>query len=101
MQIATGMQGHWGVFIGELLHSAFSHHILLEVAGGHLMMVAEDLACADQRRIVLQAGQALPRLQQPPAKVAFAGAPIEPMGGVLGKLQGGAKRLDLLPFAPR
>ena len=43
----------------------------------------------------------LPRLQQPPAEVAFTGAPVEPMGGALGKLQGAAKRFDLLPFAAR
>jgi len=49
---------------------------------------------------VFQAGEVLAGLQQAAAEVAFARAPVQPVLGRPGKVQGAAERFDLLPFAP-
>ena len=66
-----------------------------------LMTLAECLAAGDQRRVVFQAGQLLPGLQQTSTQMALARAPVQPMRRRISKLQATGEGFDLLPLAPR
>ncbi len=96
MQVAAGMQGHGGVFGA---YGYIRHHVLQTMGDGQAVVLAQGLARSDQGRVVFQAGQLLACVQQAAAKVAFAGAPVQPMPGCLRKLQRRAEGFDLLPFA--
>ncbi|MNN26028.1 hypothetical protein D3C81_1395230 [compost metagenome] len=66
-----------------------------------VMTLAECLAAGYQCRVVFQARQLLPRLQQAAAQMSLARAPVQPMLRCFGKLQSTGEGFDLLPFAPR
>ena len=99
VQFAAGMQGDHAFLVVQVLGAAGSHHILVDVGRGQVMVIAQGLASGDQLGVVLQAGQLLAGLQQAAAEVAFAGAPIQPVTSVLAKAQAAAEGFDLLPFA--
>src|SRR3990167_4054397 len=100
MQVAAGVQGHWGMAAGEVPVSIGGQHILLDMLRRHAEFIAEALAAVDQCRVVLQATQRAAAMRQATTQVAFAGAPVEPVLGRLGELQAAGEGLDLLPFAP-
>ena len=60
MQIAAGMQRHRGHPGGELQGRFGREHILLNMAHGQVMALAELLAGLDQSRVIFQARQLLP-----------------------------------------
>ncbi|CAI8903800.1 hypothetical protein EMIT0P201_30232 [Pseudomonas chlororaphis] len=100
MQVATGVQGHRGVFGAQAGSGVGGEHVLLQVAGRQPMVFAQLPAAGDQGRVVLQAGQLLPGLQQAAAEMAFARTPVQPVAGGLGEFQAGGEGFDLLPFTP-
>ncbi|MNC50730.1 hypothetical protein D3C75_999920 [compost metagenome] len=66
-----------------------------------VMTLAECLAAGYQCRVVFQASQLLPRLQQAAPQVSLARAPVQPMLRCFAELQSTGESFDLLPFAPR
>jgi hypothetical protein len=76
-------------------------HVLLHMPGGQVMALAQLLPGLDQGRVVFQARQLLLGAQQPSPQMAFARAPVQPVGGLLRKAQALGEGFDLLPFAPR
>ncbi|MNZ66343.1 hypothetical protein D3C78_845640 [compost metagenome] len=86
----------------QLQGGVIGQYILQAVFGGQLMMLAEGDTGFDQRRVEFQAGQLLAvRLQQAPAQMALACAPVQPVSRVVDKAQMAGEGFDLLPFAPR
>ena len=69
--------------------------------GGESQAVAQALSVGDQRGIVFEAGQRLPRMGQQAAQMALAGAPVEPVDDRPGELQAPGEQADLLPLASR
>ncbi|CAM3332331.1 hypothetical protein PSFL6913_29070 [Pseudomonas fluorescens] len=98
MQVAAGMQGD-GRVVGADRH--VRHHVLQAMGRGQAVMVAQGLARGDQGRVVFEAGQLLAGLQQAAAEVAFASAPVQPVGGCFGEIKRSTEGFDLLPLAAR
>lgn len=82
-----------------MLRAVGRQHILAQVAGGQVVVIAQGLAGSDQFGVVLEAGQVLAGLQQAAAQVAFARAPVEPVAWWLAEGQAPSEGFDLLPFA--
>ncbi len=99
MQVAAGVQGdHAGVCI-QMLGAPRGHHVLMDVLHGQMVMGTERLPGSHQRGVVLQAGQALAGVQQTPAQVAFARAPVQPVARGCAEGEVTSEGFDLLPFA--
>ncbi len=99
MQVAAGVQGYRCVCGVQVSGGLGSHDVLLDMAGGQVVMLAQLGATGDQCRVVFQAGQLLARLQQATAEVALAGAPVEPVLGRAAEGEAGGEGFDLLPLA--
>ncbi len=101
MQFAASVRGHWRMPGKQALGAVRGQHILAEVVGGEPQAVAQALSVGDQRGIVFEAGQRLPRMGQQAAQMALAGAPVEPVDDRPGELQAPGEQADLLPLASR
>jgi hypothetical protein len=71
----------------------------MRMVRGQVVVVTQGLAGGDELGVVLQAGQLLAGLQQAAAKVAFAGAPVQPVLGLFVEGQAAGEGFDLLPLA--
>lgn len=99
MQVAAGVQGYHAFVACQVAGAVAGHYILMQMLRWQVVVRTQGLAGGDQFGIVLQAGQLLAGLQQAAAEVAFAGAPVQPVAGLVVEGQVAGEGFDLLPFA--
>src|SRR5690606_37276432 len=91
MQVAAGVQGNRSQIGSKLCGCLIAHYVLRPVVRMETQALAQFCSGVYQCRVPFQAGQGCAAICQLTPQMTFACAPVEPMPGLLAKVEGCAK----------